>query len=332
MSVYYTINPQDTIGNSLSSVNINYYNLELDTFTVKTSADKLWTPMLEYYLTFNKFLKDTTSIVQRNSSLLISTATTVESNSSGWIKPITIFYPSLFPSNYPTNSIVETISSWVESYFPVINPTKYVIDDTTGNTIEIPPTKTNYVENQMAIIYAHTWQYGTSISENQFILDYTLCTTADKTICSYCTDRYYGYVYCSNGNFNCGGQAFSCQKCQTLSCYYKTPPYNLYVPPITYTWKTEDHYSTIPTVVNNPILNKKGILFKYIKKVVQRVVKWTTRTLVPSTPTPSNKNSYGGITANIEMTFQDRNELDTITAVVFKVKNCKWVFDKKYIT
>lgn len=332
MSTLYTIKSQDTIGNSLSSVNINYYNLELDTLTVKNSADQLWTPMLEYYLSFNNFLKETTSVVQRNSSLLISTATTVESNSAGWIKPISIFYPSIFPNTYPVDSIVESISSWLVSYFPVINPTTYVIDDTTGNTIEIPPTKTNYVEDQIAIVYAHTWQYGTSIAENQFLLDSTLCSTANKSVCTYCVDRYFGYVYCSNGDFNCGGQAISCQKCGTLNCFYKTPPYNLYIPPITYTLKTQDHYSTVPTIVKDPVLNRKGIILKYIKKVVQRVVKWTTRTLVPNIPTPSDKNAYGSIAANVEMTFQDRGESDTITAVVFRVKNCNWIFDKKYIT
>jgi hypothetical protein len=332
MSVLYTIKPQDTIGNSLSSININYSNLELDTFIIQASADKYWTPMLEYYLNFNKFLKETTSICQRNSAILINTATLVENNSAGWIKPITIFYPSLFPSSYPADSIVESISAWLESYFPVINPTTFVIDETTGNTITIPPKKTNYVENQMAIVYAHTWKYGTSISENQFILDHTLCTTANKTICTQCTDRYYGYVYCSNGDFNCTGQSFSCQKCGTLNCFYKTPPYNLFVPPITFTWKTEDRYSTVPTIVSDPVLNKKGIILKYIKKVIQRVVKTTTRTLVPSGRTPNRQNAYGSIAANVEMTFQDRNESDTITAVVFKIKNCKWVFDNKYIT
>ena len=332
MSTYYTIKPQDTIGNSLSSVNINYFNLELDTLTIKASADKLWTPMLEYYNTFNKFLKETTSICQKSSALLVTTATTVENNSAGWIKPITIFYPSLFPSTYPANSVVSSLSSWLVSYFPVIDPVKYIIDTTTGETVEVLPTKTNYIENQIAIVYAHSWQYGTSINENRLILDSAYCTTANKSVCTYCTDRYYGYVYCSNGDFNCGGQAVSCQQCGTLRCQYNTPPYNLYIPPTTYTWQTVDHYSPVPVIVKDPVLNKKGIVLKYIVKVVQRVIKWITRTLVANTPTVDNQHAYGSIAANVEMTFQDRNESDTITAVVFRIKNCNWVFDNKYIT
>ena len=67
-------------------------------------------------------------------------------------------------------------------------------------------------------------------------------------------------------------------------------------------------------------------------KVIQKVIKWTTRTLVANTPTVDNQHAYGSIAANVEMTFQDRNESDVITAVVFRIKNCNWVFDNKYIT
>jgi hypothetical protein len=333
MNGLYTINTQDTIGNSLSSVNINYYNLELATLNLKTSAEKLWNPMLNYYLDVNKFLKETTSICQKNSSILISMATTVESNSAGWTKPITIFYPSLFPDNYPLDTVVATVSSWLISYLPVIDPVKYILDETTGNEIPVPPTTTNYIEGQTAIIYAHTWSYGDNISENQFINDFTLCSTQDKSICSYCIDRYYGYVYCSNGDFSCNGHSTSCQSCGSLHCYYQNPPYNAYVPPVSYVWRTDVHTAVVPEVVYVKRLGGFfGRFITKIKKTILKTIRWTTRTLVAYNPLPSNQLSYGSISANVEMTFQDRHESETITGLVFKVQNCNWVFSEKYIT
>jgi hypothetical protein len=332
MNGLYTIKTQDTIGNSLSSININYYNLELATLALKASAEKLWNPMLNYYLDFNKFLKETTSICQKNSSILISMATTVENNSAGWIKPITIFYPSLFPYNYPPDTIVASVSSWLISYLPVIDPVKYIIDETTGNNIPVFPSSTNYIEGQTAIIYTHKWLYGNSISENSYINDVTLCSTQDKGICTYCIDRYYGYVYCSNGNFNCVGHSTSCQKCGTLHCYYQQPPYANYVPPTTYTWKTEVHSTVVPEVVYVKGLKLFGMFITKIKQTIMRTVKWTTRTLVPYAPLPSNQVTYGTISANVEMSFQDRYESQNITGLVFKVQNCNWVFSEKYIT
>jgi hypothetical protein len=74
--------------------------------------------------------------------------------------------------------------------------------------------------------------------------------------------------------------------------------------------------------------SKRGQALRYVPQVVQKPIRWVTRTLVPTVPRPTNKSSYGSITANVEMTFQDRNELDNIKAAVFKIKNCEWVFDK----
>lgn len=258
MNKYITINPTDTIGDSLSSVNINYLNLESDFLTVKLSSDKLWAPMLDYYLTFSPFLKSTTTIAQNNSGVLISAATTVERSSAAWIKPISIFYPSIFPTSVPINTVVNTVSSWVTTYFPSTDP------------VLLQP---NYVENQVAIIYNHSWLYGTTINENQYIQDSTTCYTANKRACAYCVDYYYGGTWCGTNSWaDCGGRSSSCQNCGDLNCYYNTPPY-------------------IRNYGNDKVVT-------------------------------------GFISANIQMNFQDRNESDRINAMVFKIKNCSWQFDK----
>lgn len=260
MNTYITINPSTAIGNSLSSININYLNLEKDFFTEKLSADRFWSVMSDYYISLSPFLKSAVSVSQGNSSIFLGSCTTVESNSAGWLKPITIFYPSLFPDSTSPNTILTTLSSWVNYYFP---------------TIDVNTSSPNYVEDQVAIIYAHTWQYGLSIDENQYLKDSTTCRTSDKRICAYCTDRYYGGTWCGTNSWaDCGGRGNSCQQCADLSCYYNSPPY--------------------------PLLG-------------------------------SNKLALGFISANVSMSFKDRNELDRINAIVFKIKNCSWVYDRNII-
>jgi hypothetical protein len=258
MNTYKIINPSVTIGDSLSSININYLNLEMDFFTKKLSADELWSVMSDYYLSFAPFIKSAVTISQKNSAVFLSSSTTVESNSAGWIKPITIFYPSLFPSSTQPSTILTTLSSWVNAYFPTIN-----------STTNAP----NYVENQIAIIYAHSWQYGLAINENQYIRDSTVCNTNDRRVCAYCTDRYFGGTWCGTNSWaDCGGRGNSCQQCGNLDCYYNSPPYL--------------------RIGSN------------------------------------NNTALGFISANVNMMFRDRNESNNINAIVFRIKNCIWRFDR----
>lgn len=313
----YNINSENSIGNSVSSININYSNLEYKTLLVKLSAEKYWYPMFNYYQAFSKFLKEATTISQNYSASFINTSTIIEKNSSAWIKPITIFYPSIIPNILQINTSLDILLDWIKLYFP-------------EKSIEenIP----NYVENQTLIVYAHTWAYGSAISENTFLSDYTLCQTSDKEVCAHCVDRFSGYVGCNNGGLNCNGRSTSCQKCNTLRCSYSAPPYNSYVPPTTWVYKDIVHYGTRPVTIQVPtwvsLGRKRGQALRYVPQVVQKPIRWITKTLVPTVPRPTNKSSYGSITANVEMTFQDRNELDNIKAAVFKIKNCEWIFDK----
>jgi len=323
MSNIISLKTTESIGNTLSTVNNNYFNLELDTLSIQNDIEQYWNPVVNYYLDFQKLLKETTSIAQSYSSIFIGTSTTVEANSSSWIKPITIFFPSIFPNFIDSESILDTLSGWIVEYFPETSFSEY--DEITNSFNQV----SNYVENQELIVYAHRWKYGSSISENTLLTDYTLCTTSSKSVCVTCTNRYSGYVRCDNGDFNCNGQSNSCQQCETLNCFYASPPYNTYVPPPIRTLRSVDHYSTIPERIVTPVYNKKGKIIRYIKKVITKVIRWTTdEWAVTANPSPNGQNSYGSIRANVEMTFQDRNEEENIFAVVFKIKNCSWRFDK----
>jgi len=323
MSNIIALKNTESIGNTLSTVNNNYFNLELNTLSIQNDIEKYWNPVINYYLDFQKFLKETTSIAQSYSSMFIGTSTTVEANSSSWIKPITIFFPSIFPDSIESDSIVDTLSSWIIEYFPETSFSEY--DEITDSFNQV----SNYVENQELIVYAHRWKYGSSISDNTLLIDYAFCQTSDKQVCVTCTNRYSGYVRCGNGDFNCSGQSNSCPQCKTLSCFYNSPPYNVYVPPPTRTLRAVDHYSNRPEIIRVPVYNKKGKIKKYIKKVITKIIRWTTNEwTVVANPSPNAQNSYGSIRANVEMTFQDRSEEENIFSAVFKIKNCSWRFDR----
>lgn len=197
-----------TIGNSLSSMNSNYASLEMWANNIQLSATNLWSPLAEFYNVYSAFLKSANTTSQQYSASWVSMATNVETNSAKWIEPITIFYPQIFP--YPfTNDNTKTISSWLSNNFPV-----------SGSTV----TKPGYVENQQIIIYSHTYTQNIQPNVVYNLIDMAQCVTSDGNICAYCTTSYYGYVYCSNGDFSCGGSS-SCSQCAHVNCYYTGYPY-----------------------------------------------------------------------------------------------------------
>jgi hypothetical protein len=202
------IQSNTTIGDSLSSMNSNYAVLETWVNNIQLSATNLWIPLTEFYNAYSAFFKSANTTSQQYSASWVSMSTTVETNSAKWIKPITIFYPQIFP--YPfTNNNTNTVYNWLTNNFPV-----------SGTTV----TKPSYVENQQIIIYAHTYTQNVQPDTVYNLMDMAQCSTYDGNICAYCTTSYYGYVYCSNGDFSCGGSS-SCSQCATVNCYYTGYPY-----------------------------------------------------------------------------------------------------------
>ena len=168
--------------------------------------------------------------------------------------------------------------------------------------------------------------------ENQYINDSTYCTTNTVSVCVYCTSSWGGGgTWCSSGYFSCAGGSSSCQKCGNIRCYYNVPPYSLMSPPIPYVEVSEETVSVRPdsllVSMARGILGYSVVVTNF-NRIYNRIVRLVTRTLVPPRRTPDNQHAYGSISANVEMTFQDRNEYNNITAIVFKIKNCSWVFDR----
>jgi len=288
---FYSLQSNDSIGDTLSNVNTNYLNLELATLNLVASSQNFWQPMLNYFLAFQDSFNKVITISKQNSSVFFNTTTYVENFSAGWLAPITIVYPSLFPSNTPIDSIKTTLSSWIQDFFPVV-PEVY-IEDTNGNlTLDtlISDLQSNFIEGQQCIVYSHTWCYGSQINSIKTISDYLVCGTSDINAGISCTTVYSGVVYdCEQykNGFKCNNQKSLCSKAATQACKY-TLPYltNNNTPFGNFTSKNAA--STISTTIDMQIDSKSG-------------------------------NTYG---------FQDRYEGQNIIAIAFKVQNCCWVFDK----
>jgi hypothetical protein len=276
MSYKYTkILASDTIGNSLSSVNKNYLTLEQETLNLKLSSDNLWSVMQQYYLEYGPIIKDAINTINIVSPTLFKSTTVVQNNSAGWLKPIVVFYPTIFPSNYSNKTIVNTISAWIQEYFPVIPLPSYVTDPNTGAINIINPTEPSYVETQKLIIYAHTWNINANPSGNTVLTDSTTCHTYDQRICANCRICYYGGTFCNFDTWeDCGGACSDCSVCKDLNCSYAAPPYI-------------------------PLYSHAG-----------------------------NTYAQGGITATINIQYQDVGELQTINAFEFSVKDCNWVLER----
>jgi hypothetical protein len=227
MSYTYTqILPSDTIGNSLSSINNNYLTLEKETLNLKLTADNVWSFMQQYYIEYGPIIKDAINTVGVIAPNLSQATTLVETNSAGWLKPITIFYPTIFPSSYDNQTIVDTVSAWIQQYFPVIPEPTYVTNPITGGIDIIIASKPTYVENQKMIVYTHTWNINSNISATTVLTDATTCSSKSQLICATCKICYFGGTYC---NFNtwvdCGGNCTDCSKCEELKCYYTAPAF-----------------------------------------------------------------------------------------------------------
>lgn len=333
------IDKTETFYHSLSTINYNTAKLD-ENLAVTIQNSYTWKDLAAFYIDFKNLLQNTSTFSQTYSALFFNTATLVESNSATWLKPINIFYPTLFPAEIPVDEIKKVIESWVEIRYPIFSD--YISSTFTPPTYEdLSPKSINisyitpqqqfpkYTQGQKLIVNLHRWSYGSTVLESRYLSDKTICSTSDRTICAHCIERYYGYVHCSNGDFNCSGRSTSCSQCKTISCSYKTPPYVsraiISPPPIT---------SNSPQTLSNQIKSSivSGVKEFFINKLtIFKDIRWPSlsTTLTPVLDS-SNRNVYSQITANIEMAFVDRNESSNIISMLFEVENCEWVF-RRYL-
>lgn len=299
-----TILSSDFIGNSLSAINQNYFNLNQWVNDVGSFYNNV-IPILNFYNENISSIKDTLLLTNNNSNDWMSFITNVQTNSSKWIIPISITYPTIFPYNsyYVNNNLLTDVGNWLTSNVPIID----------GNGI------LKYIEGQKLIVNCYSYEEEVKIDATNTLIDYTICSTYDQQICAHCSTTSFGNdVHCHQGSFGCSG-SFSCLNCATIGCSYVVEPHSgrdrRSVPyiPLEQSFLSTDSYifiDTTSTPRNQP--PNKDIY-------------------VADTEIPQSHYAKGQIQADATMYFKDRWEHIQIYTLMFKIKNCSWVFEK-YIT
>lgn len=168
----YTIIPilsSDFIGNSLSSTNTTYNNLELWTNNITFSAINYFQPLVNFYTFYRDFWKSsigyaTTLDAPRR---LSSFRTTVQENSAKWVKPITIFYPNLVEYDTSTiNGFIDDATNWFINKYPIFN---------------INSNVPNFVENTNAIVYFIAYNLETKAQSVVTTPKPVNCSTDDRS-------------------------------------------------------------------------------------------------------------------------------------------------------
>lgn len=199
----------ESIGDTLSTVNLNYSNLSNWVIDFQTNYSNLWKPLFDYYNSNSDIFNQTVSLTQTYSSDWDSYQTTVQANSSKWLQPFTIFYPNILQDPFDEINYLSIITDWLSTNFPVKN---------SDNT-------SNYVENQQAIISCYTFLTSAKIDLYKDMVDYTDCNTKNGRACARCETIITGNpVYCFEGTFDCNYSSVI-RNCNKSNCYYTFPPY-----------------------------------------------------------------------------------------------------------
>lgn len=238
------IEPTETIGDSLSTVNQNYNTLSKWIADIQTLYDTTFLPLYDFYIKYANRMDETLTTIQSVSSEWRSFQTTVQVNSAKWLQPFSIWYPNLLPAPF-TDASLTTVKSWLDLTFPVKNPNGSV----------------NYVDGQEFLVSCHTYRIEQKINALISLIDYTRCTTANTTIYAYCSDTWRPQsIVCKAGGFNCAWSR-SCRVGATSNCYYLTPYYTRF-------------NDTIPIGTTNPNADKT---FGYGKIEATVTAKYTDR-------------------------------------------------------
>lgn len=280
-----------TIGDSLPFVNANYEQLDLWTHNIQASATYLWQPLVDLYNSNFLEWENSITLLQNNSAAWISVSSTVENLSATWLKPLCIFYPDLYPVNTDLATIKNTITLWVNQNFPIL---------------PVYSTKSHYIEGQELIVYNYNYYTAKVIKNSEILIDQTTCYTADGAVSVSCKNSYSGYIYCSNGDFDCTDKSVLCDKNQTVYCNFPSDgPYIL-----------SQGYSQVLTRLT-PIkkVDEDGNI-TYIPREPVITTRWDT----------NDKAALSYIRANISTNFTDRAESVSLNQFRFVVRDCQWVY------
>jgi hypothetical protein len=201
----------DFIGNTLSSTNTNYSNLEIWTNSISFSSKKLYEPLVNFYLFYGDFWKDTIEFAYSIDapSRLTSFYTNIETNSSLWIDPFVFFYPQILPESARNQTTISTVKDWINQKFPV-----------TTNSQTAPV----YLEKTPAIVYVMFYNENTRVPQAIDVDTKNItCNTNDVSVTVTCRTTWGGAnVTCgASGNVCAAISPTVCTNTKTAKCLYE---------------------------------------------------------------------------------------------------------------
>jgi len=241
--------PSDYIGNSLSSINLNFEKLDNFVYQQTLTSQNLFTGLIDFYNAQKSNWDSMVTLFSESSAKWNSLTSLVNTNSSNWINPIVYISATIENNSSITQAKKLEIAQTFKNLYPV-----------TVNNIPA------YIENQTAIIYYYTYENQSPINDNFLIQsNYAFCRSeASKFVCKSCQAKAPGYNYCHGYRTPCSSCAKTCYRCGVFNCVYP----------------------------------ETGA--SYVDRYLQ---------------------------AAVNFNFIDRYEKN-LNAMIYKVKNCEWVFDR----
>jgi hypothetical protein len=198
MTIEY-INSNQSIGNTVSSLNLNFQNLN-DAFInlIKKTED--------YLMPFVNFIKDNQSevvflydILNDKKPIWDQMSTLVFKNSSNWMKPLVFLEPKIYNEQQTTyDNIKAELVEKFKTLYPMFNQNDQPI----------------YIDNQLGMIYFYV-NHTSRIIQTEDIVnsDYAECISEGiKTTVMRCNNRVL------ENETSCGGSIISCNGCAGNTC------------------------------------------------------------------------------------------------------------------
>lgn len=115
----YPILQGDSIGNSLSTINLNFRQLDINMCNIEEEINSSFNVAINAFSSLSGRWNSASTTLATNSACWDSTYTTVNTMSGFWLTPITLVYP--FPFSASTD--IEVIRLWLNDNFSAKNGT-----------------------------------------------------------------------------------------------------------------------------------------------------------------------------------------------------------------
>jgi hypothetical protein len=179
----YPIVGRDSLGNSLSTINLNFRQLDIQMCGLENEINTTFNPALTLFNSLSSQLNDAFTVVSQNSACWNNTYSTVAEMSGFWLSPITMIYPYPFTAS----SDISIIQQWLNENISARNGTCF-----------------NYIVGQQLFIFSPEYFFinrnasnTTTIGKKQVIF-YTTASCINRKINVQCK----GTVDCGAVNSN----------------------------------------------------------------------------------------------------------------------------------